>query len=69
MSATETVTEKAKQLLKESSLTYEEVGIRMGYPLESARQNVWNFLNGKNPSMAMVKRFAEAIAVDVTELL
>jgi transcriptional regulator with XRE-family HTH domain len=63
------VPSKARQLLRESGLTYREVGMRMGFPPESAKQNVRCFLVGKNPSAAMVKRFAEALGVAIEELL
>lgn len=65
---TKTVTDKARRLLKESGLTYKEVGIRMGFPPESAKQNVYCFLQGPNPSFAMVKKFAEALGVEIGEL-
>ena len=64
-----TVLKKAKRLVKKSGLTYQEVGERMGYPKKSARQSVSQFLNGGNPSVAMIMRFAEAIGVKPRELL
>jgi hypothetical protein len=63
------VLRKARQLIQESKLTYQVVGEKMGHPKESARQSVWNFLNGKNPSVATLKRFANALGIDVKELL
>jgi transcriptional regulator with XRE-family HTH domain len=64
-----TTLEKARSLIRESGLTYEQVGRRMGYPPESARQAVWKFLGSTNPSVSMVKRLAKALGVDVKELL
>ena len=65
----QTILEKAKRLAQESGLTYQEIGVRMGYPPKSARQAVWNFLNGKNPSVAKLTRFCEAMGVEPGELL
>jgi len=63
------ILKKAKLLAVKSGKTYHEIGILMGYPQESARQSVWQFLRGTNPSVAMVKRFATAIGAKTTELL
>lgn len=65
----ETFTDKAKQLLRESSLTYRQVGERMGFDSRFARQSVYRFIHGNNPSAAMVRRFASALEVDAGELL
>ncbi len=62
------VLKKAKRLLNEQGLTYQEVGEKMGYPKESACQSVSQFLNGTNPSVAMILRFAEAIGVEAKDL-
>ena len=60
---------KAKQLMKSRKLTYQETGERMGYPPSDARQAVYRFINGKNPSISMVAKFARALGVKVEELL
>ena len=60
---------KAKQLAKDSGLSYQAIGERMGYPPESARQSVSNFLNGRNPTLAKLLRFAEAMGVEARDLL
>lgn len=61
--------DKAKRLLSESGLSYRQVGERMGYDGEFARQSVYRFIHGRNPSAIMVKRFAEALGVEVKQLL
>lgn len=63
------ILEKAKQLVRESGLTYKQIGLRMSYPEESARQSVSQFLNSTNPSIEMLKRFAEAMEIEPKELL
>lgn len=50
-------------------MTHREIGTRMGYPKESARQSVSQFLRSKNPQLFMLMRFAEAVGVEVKELL
>ena len=66
---TQTVLTKAKQLAKESGLSYRQIGQRMGYPPESARQSVYQLFNGNNPGLAILLRFADAIGVDPKSLL
>jgi transcriptional regulator with XRE-family HTH domain len=63
------VMQKARRLIQESGLTYREVGIRMGYPPESARQSVNQFLGSTNPSVAMLLKFCKAMEVGPEELL
>ncbi len=63
------VLEKAKQLAKKKDLTYQQIGERMGYPPESARQSVGQFLNSTNPTLEMLLRFAKAIGVKPRDLL
>ena len=64
----QSVLDTARGLAQDSGLTYQEIGIRMGYPPESARQSVSQFLNGKNPTLAMILRFAEALGIEPKEL-
>jgi len=66
---TQTILVKAKQLAKESGLSYRQIGEKMGYPPESARQSVGQFLSCKNPGLKMLLRFADAIEVEPEELL
>ena len=66
---TRPVMAKIRSIVTRSGLTQQEVGLRMGYPPESARQSVSQFLKGKNPTIGVVKRFADAMGVSVEELL
>jgi len=63
------ILEKARLVATESGLTYQQIGERMSYPPKSARQSAYQFLHGTNPSAAMLLRFAEAIGIDVKDLL
>lgn len=60
---------KAKKIAKKRHLTYQKIGEAMGYPPDSARQSVNQFLNGSNPTVRMMLKFAEAIGVDPRDLL
>lgn len=60
---------KVRTIATKSGLTQQEVGLRMGYPPESARQSVWQFLKSENPTIDVLKRFADAMGVTVEELL
>jgi len=60
---------KARRLAKKSGLTYKQIGQKMGYPPESARQSVSQFLRGASPSVAMLIKFAKAIGVKPGDLL
>ena len=61
--------QKARELVDDSGYTLQELGVWMGYPEKSARQSAWQFLNSADPSLTMLKRFADAVEVDVRELL
>jgi len=65
----QTFLKKANRLMQESGLTYQQVGERMSYRPESARQSAWQFLHSKNPSVARLIRFADAMGIDTKELL
>jgi len=56
-------------LMRESELTYQEVGERMGYHRDSARQIVYRFVHGRNPSAAAVAKFAKALGLTVEDVL
>ena len=60
---------KIRAIVTKSGLTQQEVGLRMGYPPESARQSVSQFLKGENPTIGVLKRFADAMGIDMKDLL
>jgi transcriptional regulator with XRE-family HTH domain len=66
---TKAVLAKARLCVERSGLTYQAIGERMGYAPSSARQHVWQFLHGPNPSVAMLRKFAEAVGVEPKELM
>jgi len=60
---------KVRALVEKSGATQQIIGERMGYDPKSARQSVSRFLKSENPTVAMVRKFAKAMGVDVKELL
>ena len=53
-----------------SEMSLDELGSKMGYPPESARKSVWQFLNKtSDPRLSMLKKFAEALGAEVQDLL
>ena len=64
----QTILQKARLAAVESGLTYEQIGVKMGHPKKSARQSAWQFFYSKNPSVAMLMRFCEAMEIDVRDL-
>ena len=56
--------------LERSELSFEELGIRMGYPKETARKSAWQFVKTtNNPRFSMLRRFADALGIKIAELL
>ena len=60
---------KIRAIVTKSGLTQQEVGLRMGYPPESARQSISQFLKGTNPTIDVLVRFADAMGIDMKDLL
>jgi transcriptional regulator with XRE-family HTH domain len=52
-----------------SGMTQQELGEKVGYPAESARQSVSQFLRSHDPRVGMVRRFAKALGVPLARLL
>ena len=53
-----------------SGLSFEQLGLRMGYTKDTARRSAWQFVNRTNdPRLSMLRRFGEAVGTPVSELL
>jgi transcriptional regulator with XRE-family HTH domain len=52
-----------------SGLTLNELGLKMGYGEEIARKSVWQFLKSKDPRVGMLRKFALAANIPITELV
>jgi transcriptional regulator with XRE-family HTH domain len=59
---------RARALFKESGLSLVELGRRMGYPEETARQSAWQFMKTNDPRMSMLRRFAAAMDISLDQL-
>jgi transcriptional regulator with XRE-family HTH domain len=61
--------EKVRAAFEQSGLSLEELGKKMGRGA-AARQSAWQFLHRTaDPRLSMLLRFAEAIGVEVKDLL
>ena len=52
-----------------SGMTQQALGERMGYPADSARQSVSQFLKSHDPRVGMVRRFADALGMPLSRLM
>jgi transcriptional regulator with XRE-family HTH domain len=60
---------RAQKLFEASGKSLEQLGQDMGYTGETARQSAWQFLNKTaDPRLSMLKRFAKAVGVSLSEL-
>jgi hypothetical protein len=54
---------------EKSELTLDDLGLKMGYPKETARKSAWQFLNKTNdPRLSMLRKFAAAVGCSVKSL-
>ena len=61
---------RVRALFEKSGLTLVELGTRMGYPADTARQSAWQFVaKTEDPRVSTLKRFAQAMGVDAKDLL
>lgn len=70
MSALDPAMLRVRAIFDASGLSLEELGRRMGYGEGTARRSAWQFLNQTNdPRLSMLRRFAGAVGVEVSDLL
>lgn len=70
MGKTDAAILRARELFAQSELTLDELGRRMGYDAPVARKSAWQFLNKTaDPRLSMLRRFAAAVGVPISELL
>ena len=60
---------KVRSWFETSGLSLHELGLKMGYPQESARQSAWQFMKSGDPRISMLRRFAVASGMPVEELI
>lgn len=61
--------DRVRKLFEQSGLSLAELGGRMGYADEIARQSAWQFLKTADPHVSMLRKFADAMGVKPEELL
>jgi len=59
---------RVRALFAASGLTLVELGERMGYSAAVARQAAWQFMRSSDPRMSMLRKFAQAMEVDLDDL-
>jgi transcriptional regulator with XRE-family HTH domain len=70
MEAPDAVMLRARELFEQSGLTLDDLGRKMGYTPETARQSAWQFLSKTaDPRLSMLRKFAAAVGVSVAELV
>jgi transcriptional regulator with XRE-family HTH domain len=60
---------RVRALHESKGWSLHEVGLKMGYPEESARKSAWQFMKTEDPRLSMLRRFAKAVGVPVEELV
>ena len=60
---------KVKLIFEKSQLSFHELGVRMGYAPEIARQSAFQFMKSKDPRIGMLRRFAKAFDMSAEELV
>jgi transcriptional regulator with XRE-family HTH domain len=54
---------------KKDGMTMAQLGMKMGYPSEMARQSVFQFLKSLDPRISTLRRFAKAMGVPLSDLI
>lgn len=59
---------KVRARFEKSGLSLHDLGLKMGYPAETARQSAWQFMKTSDPRISMLRRFAKALGIGLEEL-
>ena len=59
---------RVRVLFKDSGFSLVELGRRMGYAEDTARQSEWQFMKTTDPRMSMLRKFADAIGVTLDQI-
>jgi hypothetical protein len=60
---------KVRAWFEASGLSLHDLGLKMGYPAETARQSAWQFMKSGDPRISMLRRFAEAAGMQLEEII
>ena len=67
---TESAMARIRVRFEESGLSLQDLGLRMGYPEETARKSAWQFIQKTDdPRLSMLRRFAKAMDVNLKDLI
>jgi hypothetical protein len=58
-----------RERFAKSGMTRQELGEKMGYAPETARQAVFQFFKSGDPQISMLRRFSKAMGISVRSLL
>jgi transcriptional regulator with XRE-family HTH domain len=61
---------RVRALFEESGLSLHDLGMKMGYPEDTARKSAWQFIRQTgDPRLSMLRRFAKALGIPLGKLL
>lgn len=60
---------RIRMLFERSGKTLDQLGREMGYPDDMARKSVWQFMRTSDPRISMLRRFAKAMNIPLSDLL
>jgi transcriptional regulator with XRE-family HTH domain len=60
---------EVRSRFKKSGLSLHELGLKMGYDAEIARQSAFQFMKTGDPRISMLRRFAAAMNLSIEELV
>ena len=60
---------RVRILFKKSGLSLSELGLKMGYAPEMARQSAFQFMKTSDPRISMLRKVAEALGVELKDLV
>lgn len=67
---TDPVMAAVRTRFEKSKLSLDELGLKMGYPKESARKSAWQFIHRTNdPRLSMLRKFAVAVGTSLKSLV
>lgn len=60
---------KVRALFEQSGMSLHALGLAMGYDGDTARQSAFQFMKSGDPRISMLRRFAKAMEIPLSELL
>jgi len=65
----DSVMKRVLEIIRNSNMTQEEIGIAMGYGIVSAKQSVNQFMRTRDPRVSVLRRFCTAMNVSMQDIL